>query len=249
MKSQVLFATFVTWAMMSCQVSAGTLPTSFLPATVIADKTGDNDHTDPDHFGIAFESGGPGSFIQSLTYDMSSGGGAGKFDFDGGANFMNATGPVIHQPSLDGLRINDITHSFTGQGGPVLTFTFAPRSFGVGDSFRWAADTDGGSEGPGRGFGIHGVSASIVLENGLDGAGVFEVVGDISSVATVRIVPEPTAVTLAALGLIGCAAHWRRRRRKCDTRPARPSLEPAYFTKTSLSQHPWKIALSCGMMV
>jgi hypothetical protein len=112
-------------------------------AIIQADATGANNYTTTDFWGVGFASGS--GFIQSVTFDLSADADA-YFDFDGAATYGDVTYPVIG--ALTGLVEGDIGFALSGSigGDPLraqfLTFNFAPDSFGVGDIFRFSADTE-----------------------------------------------------------------------------------------------------------
>lgn len=184
-------------------------------ATIFADTTGTDNNEDPSFYGVSFLEGSLNSFIQSISYNLSVDPDA-FFDFDGDSNFVDATAPVIDLSSLVGLTASDISFSFANPVGgdpdhpSLLTINFAPSSFGVGDSFRFAADTDFlvSAPAPGSVFGIAGVPFSVTLENGTSGSTTFAQVSSTRSEATVFIddtptdVPEPASV----LGLLAVSA-------------------------------------------
>lgn len=179
-------------------------------AVVDFDTTGSNSFTTPSFYGVEFVTG-PGKFIESVSYDLS-GTTNTFFDFNDpvSGSFQGADEPVFD--SLVGLTLADITFNFLSPvaGDPlhpaVLEFVFTPGSFGAGDSFRFAADTDGALI-TGGSFGTGAVPVSVMLEDGKIGSAVFSSVSLTESIATVDIphdaVPEPLTIlgTLTALGV------------------------------------------------
>lgn len=187
-------------------------------AIIQADATGANNYTTTDFWGVGFASGS--GFIQSVTFDLSADADA-YFDFDGAATYGDVTYPVIG--ALTGLVEGDIGFALSGSigGDPLraqfLTFNFAPDSFGVGDIFRFSADTEnfvGDAPTPGGYFGS-GAVFSVLLQDGSGGAAAFVTQSDLQSIASVHtsVVPLPAALplflcALASLGIMG----WRRAR-------------------------------------
>jgi hypothetical protein len=185
-------------------------------AVILADATGQDNSSDLDFWGVTFQSGS--GFIQSVTFDLTADP-DGFFDFDG-ASFGTA-GPLLG--TLSGLDLADITFSTnTFEGGDpghpqVLIFEFAAGSFGIGDSFRFAADTDFfvTSPTPGGLIGDGGAIFSAVLEGGESGSATFVRISDTVSEASADIgvaVPEPSMLALIGTGLAGIGFAMRRRR-------------------------------------
>ena len=181
-------------------------------ATVSFDATGPNTFNTPSFYGVEFLEG-PNKFISSISYDLSGFPTNTFFDFNDpvSGSFQGAAVPIFD--SLVGLAAADISFNFLNPVGgdplhpSVLEFTFAPGSFGVGDSFRFAADTDG-ILASSASFGQEGVPVSVVLEGGKTGSAMFAQTGPLQSVAVVEIphedVPEPTS--LIGLLCAGAAA-------------------------------------------
>jgi hypothetical protein len=189
-------------------LKGGTSPA--MAATILVRTAGFADTT-PDFYHVEFQGGGPGSSIASVTFTLSSG----FFDFDGETSFMDATAPVLHLPSLSGLTSADITFSFAGDHPTSLTASFTPGSFGVGDSFRFAADADNLGSKLGGVFGA-GATVAVTLASGLSGSAPFRTNTSVDSLATVTIddpgvIPEPRSIVLFISGLAGLTA-WRKRR-------------------------------------
>lgn len=170
---------------------------------IFADTTGEDNISTPDFYGIDFLSGSGGDFIQSITYNISATPGA-YFDFNGGQNYGDSSEPVID--TLVGLVAEDITFDFLNPvgGEPLhparLRLNFAASSFGVGDSLRFAADTDwfvSDDPTPGRVFGQASAPISALLFGGAGGTANFAVVSPTRSEATI---PEPATLSLLAIG-------------------------------------------------
>ena len=119
-------------------------------------------------YGIQFVSGSAGEFVKYITYDLSVAGPA-FFDFDGVDSYLNNTAPVLG--TVNGLTAGDISWQLLNpvSGNPqhvdILRFDFAAGSFGVGDSFRFAADTDFliNDPAPGSVFGQAAVPFSVMM--------------------------------------------------------------------------------------
>lgn len=179
-------------------------------AGVIADATGSDSASTTDFWGVTFASGS--GFISSVTFDLTADADA-FFDFDGNANYGGSSGPVIG--ALNGIAAGDISvttsntvpNADTGVPQPqILTFNFAAGTFGVGDSFRFSADTDYlfSDPAPGSAVGNAGAAFAVVFEGGQTGAAAFSVVSTTQSIAEVGAsVPEPGVLALLAFGLGG----------------------------------------------
>ncbi len=172
-------------------------------ATIVARTAGFADST-PDFYHVDFLAGDPGSSIGSVIFTLPSG----FFDLDGETNFMNATAPVVHSPSLSGLTSADITFSFAGTHPGSLTVNFAPGTCGVGDSFRFAADVDDLGSKLGGVFGA-GATFAATLSSGLSASAPFRTNTSVDSSATLTIVPEPGMSVLLISGLAGLAV-WKK---------------------------------------
>lgn len=151
-----------------------------------ADASGEENLTDPRYYGVSFLSAGPtGDFVESVSFDISADI-DGVFDLDGVTNFGNALEPVVQVSSLVGLAPGDITWSFSGNQPNVITANFAPGSFGVGDEFRFACETDlfVADPCPGGSFANGGALFSAKLEHGPLATGSFGFINKEVSVAT-----------------------------------------------------------------
>ncbi len=195
--------------------------TQTLYATVItADTTGSDNVSTPDFYGVQFLSGPVSSFIQSVTWDISSDTNA-FFDFDGAGSFGNATLPVVG--ARVGLTMADISFTLIGAVGGnsqhpnILRANFFPGSFGIGDSFRFGADTDFFvfDPAPGSVFGNGGAVFSVLLESGQSASSNFVVVNTQQSLATVNVnqqaVPEPSSLIIFVIGTFVSSAFVRSR--------------------------------------
>lgn len=154
---------------------------------VEGDAAGEDNLADPRYYGIDFVSSGPaGDFIASASFDISADI-DGIFDLDGSGNFNGALEPVVQLSSLVGLNAADITWSFTGANPNVITANFAPGSFGVGDSFRFACETDlfVSDPCPGGNFVTGGAVFSATLEGGPTASATFDPINSEVGVATV----------------------------------------------------------------
>jgi len=170
---------------------------------IFADTTGPDNFDTPEFYGIEFLSGSLGQFIQSVTYDVSVDSDA-FFDFNGSSTYDDKHEPVLG--TLVGLISDDITFDFLDpfEDNSLhvrgLRFNFAPGSFGVGDSMRFAADTDFlvSDPAPGSVFGNAGVPISATMFDGSFGSATFVLVS--SSRSETTIVPEPATMLLLGLG-------------------------------------------------
>lgn len=150
------------------------------------DAIGEDNLNDPRYYGVTFLSAGSaGNFVQSISYDISADI-DGVFDLDGATNFGNATEPVVQISSLVGLNAGDITWSFSGNQPNVITANFAPGSFGVGDEFRFACETDLFVADPCKGgnFSTGGAVFSVQLEGGPATSTTFALINSEVAVAT-----------------------------------------------------------------
>lgn len=187
-------------------------------AVIEFDTNGLNTFTTPSFYGVEFVEGS-NKYISSVSYDLS--GTSAFFDFNDPASgsFQGEDEPVFD--SLVGLTAADITFNFLNPVGgdplhpAVLEFVFAPGSFEAGDSFRFAADTDGPITSGGA-FGASAVPVSVVLNDGKTGSAVFTQLSPTESVATVDIpheaepVPEPASI-LGMLTALGIGASMKRK--------------------------------------
>lgn len=161
--------------------------TTGVAQVIEGDAIGEDNLADPRYYGVAFLSGGSaGNFVQSISYDISADI-DGFFDLDGVTNFGNAVEPVVQVSSLVGLNAGDITWSFSGNHPNVITANFAPGSFGAGDEFRFACETDLFVADPCKGgnFSIGGAIFSVQLEGGPATSSTFALINSEVAVATV----------------------------------------------------------------
>ena len=188
-------------------------------ATIFAVTAGNDTGTTPNMYEVAFTSGLAGEFVASVSINLAADP-AGFFDFDGIGSFADATTPVFG--AMSGLVAGDITPVFGNliggdpQHPSLLTFNFLPGTFGVGDFFRFGADTDFfvSDPTPGGAFGAAPAVFSVVLQGGASGSDPFDVVTpNFLSFARVTITPAaPEPATLVLLGLSAGAVALRRRR-------------------------------------
>ncbi len=191
---------------------------------IFADTMGQDNATTAEFYGIEFLSGSGEQFIQSVTYDLSVDAG-GFFDLDGGQNFGMKTEPYLG--TLVGrLTAEDITFDLLDPvgGHPLhparLRLNFTANSFGVGDSLRFAVDTDFfvSDPAPGSVFGQAGAPISATMFGGAFGSANFAVVSDTRSEAI--ITPEPATALLVGLG--GLALLRKHRSEKRKVKSAKP---------------------------
>lgn len=179
-------------------------------------------------FGISFDDGPAGTFLESVTLDLSPDSNA-FFDITSGLFSVGGIGFDFAAGSTSGLSAGDISRSLSGDN-KKLTLSFASGTFAVGDSLRFGIDTDGVGPSifgfdlldPGFDFGIAGVIASAFLSNGTSGSATFNGVSLIApsqSVAIVNIddpepVPEPASVLgLLAIGALGAGSSLKRKKK------------------------------------
>lgn len=204
-------------------VTLGTIG-SAQAATIFADTTGSDNYVDNDFYGISFLAGNIGDYIQSIVFDLRAGGNP-KAQFDFAAGSPDAPyGPVFGGGV--GLNASDVTFVPNNtSGSPTLTLNFAANSFGVGESFRFGADTDFlvdllSLSDTGGEFGDEGVGVFVTLQNGLSGSATFSNISSAKSQATVNIadstsVPEPAStLSLLALGTLGAGSILQRKSKK-----------------------------------
>jgi hypothetical protein len=188
-------------------------------SAILADTTGLDNADTTDFYGVNFLAGT--GFIHSVTFDISADPDA-FFDFDGNGSYNDSTAPVIG--AMGGLTIADfssLAYSNFVDGDfshpSVLTFYFAPESFGVGDYFRFSADTDFfvSDPAPGSVFAEGGAIFSALLEDGSSGTDIFRPYGSINSIAFVETSPSPVPIPatfwLFGSGLIGVVGIMRKR--------------------------------------
>jgi hypothetical protein len=185
-------------------------------AVINFDTTGSNTFTDAGFYGVEFAEGPNNKFISTIVYDLAGTGTFFDFNDPVSSSFQGADKPVFD--SLVGLTDADIFSNFLNPigGDPLrperLEFDFLPGSFRAGDSFRFAADTDGPLISGGA-FGISAVPVLVVLSDGQLGSAVFSQVSPTQSTATVDIphvpVPEPMTI-LAPLAVLGVGAFTKR---------------------------------------
>lgn len=190
-------------------------------AVILADTTGPDNLGTTDFYGVNFLAGT--GFIHSVVFDISIDPDA-FFDFDGALSYNNSVNPIIGESV--GLTSADISWVFSDfpdsntQHPSVLTFNFTPGSFGVGDYFRFSADTDFfvSDPAPGTVFATGGASFSALLEDNSSGTDIFRPNDSINSTAFVetsqRPVPEPTTMLLFGAGLVGLAGFGRKKCKK-----------------------------------
>lgn len=175
-------------------------------SVILADTTGEDNFGEPDFYGVNFSSGS-GS-IQSITYNLRAGAdNDALFDF---SSSRTGYGPVVDTNSLNGISASNITFSPNSGTTPTLTVSFAPSSFGVGDSFRFGADTDflaSASLESGGSFGAQAVSFIVTLEDGSFGSTTFSPLNDTQSVATVSTQAVPFEFS-PGLGLLALGAYF-----------------------------------------
>lgn len=179
-------------------------------------------------FGVTFNSAPVGTFVESVTFDLSPDSNA-FFDITPGFLSPGSFGFDFEVGSASGLSVSEITRSVSPDN-KKLTLTFAGGAFSVGDSFRFGIDTDRvGSSflgldlfDPGVDFGLAGTLVSAVLSNGTSGATTFEPVSFIfpsQSVAVLdiddpEVVAEPTSVVgLLALAAVGASSTFARKKK------------------------------------
>ncbi|MEO1134202.1 MAG: PEP-CTERM sorting domain-containing protein, partial [Cyanobacteria bacterium J06639_1] len=98
-------------------------------------------------------------------------------------------------------------------------FAFAQGSFGIGDSFRFSADTDLFGENNGGAFGDVPAIFSVVLEGGATASAPFSQINATRSEVTLAVdgseaVPEPISTIGAGLALLGFGNAARRRKKQ-----------------------------------
>ena len=138
---------------------------------VCADTTGKDSYNTAEYYGVEYVSGIGGDFIKSISYDLAGTAGA-FFDFDGDASYLNGTEPVLG--TLNGLVPGDISWQLLNPVGgdpshvSKLQLDFVPGAFGVGDSIRFAADTDYlvNDPTPGSFFGQASVPFTVMMYSG-----------------------------------------------------------------------------------
>jgi hypothetical protein len=179
-------------------------------------------------FGVAFHSAPVGTFVESVTFDLSPDRNA-FFDITPGLFSPGGVGFDFKVGSASGLSVSEITR-FVSPDNKKLTLTFAGGAFTPGDSFRFGIDTDGVGPSflgldfldPGVDFGLASTLVSAVLSNGTSGATTFEPVSFIfpsQSVAVLdiddpEVVAEPTSVVgLLALAAVGASSTFARKKK------------------------------------
>ncbi len=137
-----LFNTIIKNSITLCVVGGGIIASNAQTnaATIIGDITGSDTSNTFDMFGVEFRSDSGNvselAHVRSVTFDLKSNG---FFDFSDDSSFNNQKQPVLG--SLVGLTADDISFDFDAEQSQYITFNFQEDSFGVGDSFRFAAST------------------------------------------------------------------------------------------------------------
>ncbi len=141
----------------------------------------------------------------------------GFFDFSDDSSFNNQKQPVLG--SLVGLTADDISFEFAGEQSKFITFNFQEDSFGVGDSFRFAASTSDNLVSGGD-FGNDGDQAlggnrsnDVILFSSFEdfsssSISSFKKISDNQSMTmdpdvaiTIPVVPTPEPVTILGTGI------------------------------------------------
>ncbi|MDY7016452.1 MAG: PEP-CTERM sorting domain-containing protein [Cyanobacteriota bacterium] len=177
-------------------------------------------------FGVAFNNAPVGTFVESITFNLSPDPNA-FFDITPG--FPGGPGFDFEVGNTNGITAGDITRSLS-PNRRRLTLNFANGAFTAGDSFRFGIDTDRVGPSilgldfldPGVDFGLAGVKVSAVLSNGTSGMTRFKPVSFIrpsKSIAKLKIkdpeiVPEPASVVgLLAVAAIGASSSFARKKK------------------------------------
>ncbi len=195
-------------------------------AVITADATGFDSDT-VDFWGVSFDSGN--GFIKSIEFDLSPLTGLGiSFDFDG----VTSPGPLNLIEPLIGDTVgftspqDDIKSVFDTPNPTILTFNFGVGAFGLNDSFKFTADTDGTQLLSGA-LGEHhaGLLFTVLMEDGSTVTDSFSILEQLSvdgssksgvSITTPSVVPVPATVWLFGSGLLAIAVR-RKKTSSCTS--------------------------------
>ncbi len=197
-------------------------------ANFVAHTRGHDNRNNPDFFSFILEGDETESdlFIQSITFDLAAGGDQDAFfDYSGYA-------PTLNLSSLQGLTGSDITFTslpgtevfspfFNPDDGDTsaLKISFESGSFGIGDAFKFGAETDSLNadiRDDGDDYARAGVEIILELEDGTIETVTFQEVENNHSIAIQSIIqtnqppepeeeiPEPVSIFgLLTAGLFG----------------------------------------------